>query len=299
MALAERIPAVNAGLPYLFQADEPQNVAVGVSLANHLSVDPHIFHYPSMLYFIIAIVRLLGRAFAGPGTPVVIVSQGTGIDMTTDALLFTELRLIVVAFSVAMCIIVWLTVRWITDNAWAAAFAGFCGALSPLLVFTGIFITPDTLSAFFVAFTLAAALLIYRRGHRFDYVAAGIGVGLSAGAKYNAAAVAIAVIAAHVARYRGGSGRSAGPLVAAGAISVVIFLITTPAAVLHTHEFLTGALGQLSAYGSPHSGVTGSSFWYYLGTLHRDSIIGLVTAPLAVLAIAGRWRIESLIIVVY
>jgi 4-amino-4-deoxy-L-arabinose transferase-like glycosyltransferase len=205
----------------------------------------------------------------------------------------------VVAFSVALCVVVWLTVREITGNLWAAGLAGLAGALSPILVTNGVFITPDTYSAFFAAVALAGALLVYRNGRRFDYLVAALGVGLSAGAKYNAAVVAISPIVAHVARYRRASLRSVDRLDLAGLISLVMFVVTTPTALLHTHEFVTSALKELHHYQTGQSGVTGSSFGFYMSTLSHDSILWLVAALLAVAGLIGRWKNESLIVAVY
>jgi 4-amino-4-deoxy-L-arabinose transferase-like glycosyltransferase len=97
-----------------------------------------------------------------------------------------------------------------------------------------------------------------------DYALAGLLVGLAASTKYNAGMVALAVVLAHVLRWRRESLRTFGLLLVAGGMSALGFLIGTPYALVSYDAFLAGMLDQYSNYvGQPSGDLNG--YWPIAG----------------------------------
>jgi hypothetical protein len=309
VALALRLPIVGYGLPFLWHPDEPTNVGVGARMVDLNSWNPHFFLYPSMLYDVVAIVGHLQRAFGGWHVGAGQSSQVMGTGYTTDPHLYLALRLITVALSVGTCIVVCGIVYLVTKRWWAAALAGLLLAVSPLMVLNGVYITPDTYSAFFTACGLLTSYWVLNRGRRLDYVLAGLVVGLAAGVKYIPAMVALSVVAAHFLRSSAHDTRESSSdqplsskqrtprwlreaplLLLAGIVAIGAFLLTTPGAIASPHQFLTGIGQQSHVYAtSDDPGITGSSFVFYLHVLaHQGLLIGIIAA-VGLVSLIGRW----------
>lgn len=299
VALALRLAAVDFGLPVMLHPDEPANIEVGATMASNGSWDPHHFAYPSLLYDVEAITDLLARLFTGHMIlPTGFRSEGFGIERTMDPHQVLALRLITVLLSTGICLIVYAVIARVTGRRWPAVGCGLMGAVSPLLITNGVFITPDTYSAFFTAATLAGALAVLRRGSRLDYILAGVAVGFTAGSKYDIVS-AVPVVMAYLLR----EGRAAlrpralMQLVTAGVAAAVGFALTTPAALFDTGSMVTGLTGELTHYSAGHPGEQGGALHYYLSTLMHDQAVLLPGAVLAVVAAYfGRFRKEVVVV---
>jgi hypothetical protein len=302
VAFALRLPAVGFGLPVLNHPDEPVNVAVGVAMVDHGTIDPHYFAYPSQMFDVIAAVTWAQRLLTGHPTPGgVTVRSDTGIGYTSDPHLFLALRLFSLLLSVGACALVYLGVRGVTRRRWIAATAAATLAVSPLLVTNGVLITPDVYSEFWTAAALVGSLAIARRALTRDYLLTGVALGLAVGAKFNTVPLVVAIVVAHVAFHRGASlrWRGIGILLCCLGTVAVAFLATSPAALFDTHDFVTGALQEIHHYSTGHPGVAGSTPGFYLGTLFRDSPFLLVGAFAALLALTGRYRREVTVVGLY
>ena len=315
VAAGLRLPIVDFGLPFLWHPDEPSNIAIGAAMVDHGSWNPHSFLYPSLLYDVVAIVGRVQRAFGGWHVGGGQSTQIMGIGYTTDPHLYLALRLITVALSVGACIIVFGAVNLVTKRWWAAATAGLLLAVSPLMVLNGVYITPDTYSAFFTAFGLLAALWVLRRGRRLDYLIAGVAVGLAAGAKYDPSVVAISVLIAHFLRSPAPADerrparrhhhpahqlprwlREAPLLVWAAITAVLAFALTTPGAIVSPHKFVSDVRYVERYYAYGHAGNTGSSFVFYLHVLTHQSLLFTVLMAIGLVALLGVWWREGLVV---
>jgi len=321
VAAVLRVPAVNFALPFVWHDDEPRNVSHGAIMIDHGSLNPHFFAYPSLLFDVVAamgsVQKLLGAGWK-PGAGLRV--ENRGIAMTTDPHLFIALRLVTVILSIGICVAVWGVCYLVTRKWWAATLAGLLLAVSPLMVVDGVFITPDTYSAFFTAVGLLAAIWLMRRGSRLSYVIAGAAVGLATGSKYNAVVVAVAVIGAHFLRYPqakaslvsvdtpkqhgvpfGRLARQVEPLLLAGFAAVIAFVVTTPEAVFNFHHFFKGASGIAQDYATGHvPGYNfGSAFAFYVRTFNDQGLIFSVLVGVGVISLFGRWWRESLVMVTF
>lgn len=147
--------------------------------------------------------------------------------------------------------------------------------IAPLHVQHSHFATVDVPSTLFVALCLGFAGKVLSRGSWRDYLLCGVMAGLAAGTKYNAGLVVLSLIAAHLL---GSRDRNAGMRRLLGALGCVIvaFVVSTPASVLRTRDFLYGLTYEMRHAAEGHGLVfvgTGngfiftftSSLWYGLG----------------------------------
>jgi Dolichyl-phosphate-mannose-protein mannosyltransferase len=300
VAVLLRAGAIDFALPVLTHPDEPVTVRFGAAMSDRSDWNPHFFNYPSMLYDVIAVFTRVHDWLAGPPAEGVarIHTQNVGIAATSEPDLFLALRSFTLLLSVAMCMLAYYVVLRATRRGLAALLAGLLLALSPVALTSGVLITPDTYSGVFSALALLGAVAVVRNGRRLDYVIAGAGVGLAAGAKYNAAVVVVAVIAAHVIRHRASWWRRP-EIMLSGVAAGVFFVLVTPAAVLDSSDFVAGALREARHYARGHPGFDGGgSFWYYLRALRPEWLL-LAGGCLSVLCLRSRHRREVAVLLVF
>jgi len=294
-----RAVAVGFALPVLNHPDEPLNVRIGSDMSDQSDWNPHHFNYPSMLYDVVAIfVRIHGWATGqhGSGSARIHI-QNIGIAATSEPGLFVALRLLTSVLSVAICLLAYVVVLRVTGRVLAALLAGLLLAVSPTVLTNGVLISPDTYSGVFSALALLGAVAVIRRGRPLDYAVAGIGVGLAAAAKYNAAVVAVALIAAHLIRHRASWWRRP-EILLSGAAAVGVFVLVTPAAILDFHSFVAGASAEARHYARGHPGLEGGSLWYYLVALRPDILL-LAGAVLSVFCLRGPHRREIVAVLLF
>src|SRR5439155_4607197 len=90
---------------------------------------------------------------------------------------------------------------------------------------------------------------------RRAYLLAGAAVGLATGTKYNAAVCALALVVAHVLYWKRASlGRSFLWLAASGALALLVFLATTPYALLDWPHFVEGLRANTTHYADGTNG---------------------------------------------
>jgi len=299
VALALRLPAVGFGLPNMLHPDEPTNIAAGAQMAADGTWNPHFFSYPSLLFDVVALTDRATRLFTGhmllPGN---LMSQGIGINRTTTPNVVLGLRLITVVLSIGICLIIYAAIRRVTERRWVAVGSGLLAATSPLLVTNGVFVTPDTYSALFVAAALAASLAIVRRGSRLDYVLAGIAVGFTAGSKYDVVS-ALPVVVAYALREGKNALRPRAllSLASAGLVAAAAFALTTPAVLFDTNSMITGLKTELTHYSTGHPGAQGGALGFYLNSLIHDQPVLLPGAAVAAIgACFGRYRKEVIVV---
>src|SRR5262249_28073416 len=231
-AFALRVWRIGQGLPFLYDEAIPFRRALEMWTLHGTDWNPHFFHYPSLtIYLCLAIQKLVyldGHArglYANPSdfllrfeidpTPVVLPARWV----------FVLLDLV----TVATTIVIGERLR-----RGAGALAGWVAALAPVLVTTSYRLSADTALAAFAMLALERALAWSAEPSRGRLVASAALVGLAAGAKYPGAAL-LAPLAVIVLARRRWAG--VGDLVGAAAIAAVVFLATTPFALLDFPAF--------------------------------------------------------------
>jgi hypothetical protein len=162
------------------------------------------------------------------------------------------------------------------------------------------FATVDVSATVFVAAALGFALQVLNRGLWRDYLLCGAMIGLAAGTKYNAGIVILSLITAH---FYGRRDHKAGirRLLAAVGVALAAFIISTPAVLLTTREFVHGFTYELRHAASGHGLVfaaTGngyryaftSSLWYGLG----PGLVVLFVASVAYAIIRNDKRAQTI-----
>ena len=287
LALGLRLWGINFGLPYVEHPDEPFWVIQVLKMIKSGDPNPHDFIYPSLYYYVNALIYLLiygvGRlsgafsSLADLAEPVLLMG---GSGKTDLPILFLAGRSLSVLLGVATAALTFDLGRRITGFVLGGVLAGLWVALSPTLVANSRFLIPDGPLAFCTTLVVWAAWRIYQDGRTRDYLLAGVALGLAVGLKYNAAVFALAIVLGHFLR-AGWRGVKDWRLYGAGAISVVVFVATTPFAILDSQAFLQGAFIDIRHYTGGHAGNTGNSLTWYLAYFWRTE------GPVLLLAAAG------------
>jgi len=287
VATALRVWGIGFGLPYVEHPDEPFWVIKVLQMIKSSDPNPHDFIYPSLYYYVNALIYLVyygfGRLFGAfqsltdLAEPVLLIG---GSGKTALPGLFLSGRSLSVALGVATVALTFDLGRRITGFVLGGVLAGLWVAFSPTLVANSRFLIPDGPLAFFTTLIVWAAWRIYQGGRTRDYLLAGVALGLAVGLKYNAAVFALAVVLAHFLR-TGWRGVKNWRLYLAGAISLVVFVVTTPFAILDAQAFLQGAFIDIRHYTGGHAGNSGNSLAWYLAYFWRTE------GPMLLLAAAG------------
>ena len=145
-------------------------------------------------------------------------------------------RLFVFGVSLATLIATALIGRRVA-GAWGGLAAAALLACSPMFTAMSFLVTVNPPASFWTAMATLFALRVYQEGgKRSDYVLSAACAGLAIGCKYNAYPAALAVVLAHF--FAPASGRRLSNLVLAGVVVPVVFVATTPYAVLEPARFL-------------------------------------------------------------
>ncbi len=286
LALGLRAWGLEGDLPRLYHPDEANHVAISQHIFKTGDLNPHFFNYPSLFLYLNALAyvpyyaagRRLG-VVAGVDDlrePVTLTMAVGGTDRPSTVLLG---RAVTVLFGAAAVGLAFLAGRAVTGDAGAGLLGALMLAVSPTNVAYSRLITPDTFAVCFTLAALLASARVLATGERRWSVAAGVAVGLAAGSKYNAALVAVTLLAAHVLRAGPGAlrDRRLALAVAAGGLA---FLATTPFAVLDPGEFLADVRREARHYATGHAGMEGDTVRWYLDYLWSvegaGTVLGLV-----------------------
>jgi 4-amino-4-deoxy-L-arabinose transferase-like glycosyltransferase len=285
---------VSAGIsaPFVYHPDEPDVVGRAVKMVVTGEMNPHWFHYPTLLMYIYAaIFKCLGVFLDVPmGFGVFEKFQGAHPKVFP---LYYAARLVMICFSLGTLYLMLRLCSRLTSPL-VASLAGITFVGSDIVRESAASATVDMPAAFFA---LASLLLMVRfldsaqNGEAKEsnlWIAAVMG-GLAAGAKYNGGAVLLAVpLAMWLARMPLGWSLRRLPLLAL--VSIAAFTVTTPWIVLDARTFFDtdkGVLFHFVHYSSGHAGADeGVAFLKALSDLlHRHSYL----TPLALLSPLALW----------
>jgi 4-amino-4-deoxy-L-arabinose transferase-like glycosyltransferase len=288
-ALSVRIWGVSYDLPFIYNPDEPGNIITSQNIFKTGDLNPHLFDYPSLFFYIHALAYipyyLLGKlmgVFHAPNNilpPVSLVMGVTQTQMPTTVLLG---RTVTICFGVGTVGLAYFVGKQITGRTAVGVLASLMVAIVPTNVSYSRLITPDTFITFFSLAAFFASILVYQQGETWQYVVAGICVGLTASSKYNGSLIVLPLLLAHFLHY-GKVACQQPKLYLALLLCGVGFLATTPYAILDSAKFLNDLKFQAQHYSTGHAGMEGNSLewylkymWYTGGGLYLFAVLGVL-----------------------
>jgi len=265
IALLLRVWAADYDLPYIYHPDEPGYITISQNIFKTGDLNPHFFNYPSLFFYINALAyvpyylfgKLVG-VFHSPNDILPVTSLAMGVTqapMPTTVLLG---RAVTMCFGMGAVGLAYLIGKRITSRTAVGMLTALIMAISPAHVWHSRLITPDTFVMFFSLATLLAAILIYQQGKTWQYIVAGICVGLTASSKYNGGLIILLVLMAHLLRY-GKAALKQPNLYLAVLFCGIGFFATTPYAILDSTKFLADLKFEAQHYASGHAGMDGNS----------------------------------------
>lgn len=288
-ALSVRVWGASYDLPYIYHPDEPGYITISQNIFKTGNLNPHFFNYPSLFFYVNALAYipyyLLGKLMGTFDTPNNILpplSLAMGVtqaQMPTTVLLG---RVITICFGVGTVGLVYFVGRQITGRTAVGVLASLMVAISPTNVWHSRLITPDTLVTFFSLASFLASILVYQQGKTWQYVVAGMCVGLTASSKYNGGLIVLPLLLAHFL-HCGKAAFKQPKLYLALLLCGVGFLATTPYAILDSAKFLNDLRSEAQHYSTGHAGMEGNSLEWYLnymwntgGGLYLLAVLGIL-----------------------
>ena len=282
-SLLLRVWGSSHGLPYAYNADENGHfVPRAIGLYGH-DWNPDYFVNPPAYTYVLHVVfhiwfggrEALSAQFATDPTEVWIVARVTAAVLGTLA-----------------GWLLYLAGARLFDRRVGLLAAGLLG-VAFLPVFYSHLALNDAPTLLPIALGLFGVAGVVRYGRMRDYLIAGVGLGLACATKYTGGIVLLPLIGAagvHAA-IRAGRGPALRGLLAAGAVSLVAFVVANPYAVLDFNAFWDGITHQSSATGEA-DGKLGlkqeNGFLYYLWSFTWG--LGWVPLVAAVVAVPLLWR---------
>ena len=294
IALLLRVWGISADLPYSYHPDEPAPLGISLRMFKTGDLNPRFFHWPSLLFYLnfLAYIpyylfgKLLG-VFQTPNSILAVTQQAMGSAYAPMPTMVLLGRLLTVGFGIASVVMAYLIGKRLTDRTWVGLLAALLLAVSPTTVWHSRWITPDTMAAFFVLASAYASIRVYQEGRTRHYVIAAVCIGLAASSKYNAVLAVLPLLVAHILRY-GRRSLKERDLYVGIFLSALVFLCTTPFALLDFGEFYSGLMFDRQHYATGHAGMEGDAVRWYLGYLWDT------TGPIMLLALIGMvWGIAS------
>ena len=284
LAAALRLWSIGYDLPYVFHPDEPAVIGVALRIFRSGDLNPHFFHYPSLVFYVHALAYALYYAagqiagiFAGPADLAGLSSLILGTTIAPDPALVLIGRFVTLVLGVGSVLLVYLSGRRLTNRRAVGAVAALFLAVSPTHIYHSRLVTPDMFATFFALTTLYYGVLIFREGKTRHYAAIGIAIGLTAASKYNGAIVGLILPVAHLLR-TGRSGWRDGRLYGAAALGGLVFLATTPYALLDYPAFSEALRFDATHYATGHSGMEGDTVRWYARFLWSTATVAPLLA---------------------
>lgn len=238
MGVTLRLWGVEFGLPSaLLHLDEPPIVLRAEKILETGDANPHWFHYPSLYIYLQVCLQAAGRVFGGAHP--FLLGRLTSVGAAALTLLAT--------FGMG---------RELHSRA-----VGLLGALLLAVSFLHAreshFATVDATATLWVVGCLYLSVLALKRGSRGSVYlwTAGALAGLSAGTKYNAGIVLLAPLA--VVLFWRGAGRRLPRALGLIGLAGLVFLASTPFAVLDSETFLEDVRFESRHYREGHFGFEG------------------------------------------
>ena len=270
VALWLRVTGLGFGLPYLYNSDEPNKVRIALDMVQKGDLNPHFFKKPTLFMYANAALMLPYFAWAkatgkiesvGKVKAPVQLMLGVGrIDNPDLMLLGRALSAGVGMLGVGLAFVVGR--RYFSRDE-PALLGALALAVSPRHVIESHYIETNV---FVVAGLLGvcwAALKLYERGSRNDYLLTGFLVGIAASCKYTGVVGIVFFVTAHFLRSGWKVVLSRDLLLGLLAVPVGL-LLGTPYALLDLPAFLKDTVFEVRHYSSGHDGFEGNAPLWYL-----------------------------------
>lgn len=274
VAFVLRVWGTKTGLPYVYNVDEGAHfVPRAVGMFDH-DYDPGYFINPPFMTYLFH--ALFWVRWGGDRTRELVATDSTTV------FLFARIAVAVLG-TATVALTAWVGTRLFDRRTGLVAAALLAVAFLP--VHYAHFALNDAVLLIGVLVCLGGSVGVLERGHRADYLLAGAGLGLAIATKYTAGMVLVALLAAAALSPRPRRERLVG-LVVAGALTVVVFLVCNPYALLNFDEFRRG-LSEQSAASGDDFGKLGLPATRGLTYYARTLLWGLGVVPVVVAIVAG------------
>jgi hypothetical protein len=294
---ALRFRGLGWSLPYVPHPDEPAVVNIAQRMLVTGDLDPHRYTYPSLYIYLQALVYLpqLLWGFAQGAYRSVDDLPATTDAVTTAPGIYLWGRALTAALATGTILLTYGAGRRLYGPG-VGLVAALLLAFEPATIEDTHLITVDVPSAAFTALAFFWIAGLYRAGFgaggavRWGLVArAGVGVGLAAATKYNAAAIAAPFLLAPLLR----GVRAPWRVWLVGALAAAAtFLLATPFAIPKLPYFLNDTAAVIAHYKFDGHGIhTGDHNWrYYAAVFWRNDgwLFVLALAGLALMALRHR-----------
>ena len=247
LAFGLRVWGIAWGMPYALHADEPKYISRAVAMLASGDFNPHYFENPPLLTYAL----LLELVACVP------LAQLFGILQYSDSLarqlflspepFYLLARLNGVLIGTATVFLTYLVARRLLGET-TALLSALVLAVAFLHVRNSHFAVNDVPATFLLMAMVYFASRVLADGRARDYLLGGVFLGLAVATKYNMGIGAVVLIAAHLLRLNRWQLalrlRSHAPLVLAGGVSLLAFVLANPFAVLDLGAFVKGFVGQ-------------------------------------------------------
>lgn len=274
LALVLRVWGTKTGLPYVYNVDEGAHfVPRAVGMFDH-SYDPGYFINPPAMTYLFHLLFWL--RWGGDQTRALVATDPTSV------FLFARIAVAVLG-TVSVALVAWVAVRLFDRRVGLVAAALLAVAFLP--VHYAHFALNDAALLVGVCLSMAGSAGVLERGRRADYLLAGAGLGVAVAIKYTAGIVLVPLVAAALLSRCPRRERVVG-IAVAGAVSIAVFLILNPYALLSFDEFRRG-LSEQSSASSDDFGKLGLPATRGLTYYARTLLWGLGVVPVVTAVVGG------------
>lgn len=312
-----RLIGIRHGLPGIYHPDEPIVVSRAVSLVLNGDFNPHFYHWPSLLMYILAlqyeIIYLFGL-IAG--------SFNNGEDYfkyysTHRGEFHYWGRLLIALMSTGIGYFFYLTVKnWLDYKS--ALFVLFLSSVTPLLIKHGQYITPDIPSLFFASVSICYLSKYHFKENKVSFIYwSAVMAGLATATKYNYALMIIPLLIIYFAHVSPHDRFKIKPLIYIFSSFLVSFFVFNPFIILDFSSFafqfkeisIHLAEGHIGMESRGHPSIelikhliTGTGFVVFAGGIigfiisiknNKLWTIALISFPLLILLLHGRWSVTA------
>jgi len=294
-----RVWGIGFDLPNLYHRDETRYVSIPLKILKTGDYNPHFFNYPTLFFYLLSMAYILyflfmaSRGKLGNLEGLVLPKQvlENVVGRATMPSQFLVGRGVVAITGVLTVLLVY----WLTRKAYsrrAGVIAALLFSFSPTHIRNSHFVAPDVTMTLFVLASFAFTYEVWRHGKTRDYLLAGLLAGLAISTKYNAYAVLVPLILAHLSQRDGKPWLNTDILLAI-VVCGAGFLLGTPYALLDLPAFLNGMAFEMRHYstlGDPGTEGQSALLWYARYLMRTEGLVPLLAILEAVRALLARSR---------
>ncbi|MCD6216890.1 glycosyltransferase family 39 protein [bacterium] len=312
-----RLIGIRHGLPGIYHPDEPIVVSRAVSVVLNGDYNPHFFHWPSLLMYLLAIeyeiIYLLGK-IAG--------TFNNGEDYfkyysTHRGEFHYWGRLLVAAMSTGIGYFFYLTVKNWLDNK-SALFVLCLASITPLLIKHGQYITPDIPALFFASVSIYFLSIYHFKDKKASFIYwAAVMAGLATATKYNYALMIIPLLIIYFADTLPKEKFKLKSLIYIFTSFLVSFFVFNPFIIIDFSQFVFQFKEISFHLGEGHIGmeagrhpsvelirhlINGTGWMFFIAGIigllisfrnNKIWTIALITFPLLILILHGQWPVTA------